>query len=51
MASIYLGSNTAGIKSIQDSACPISENQFKYWYGGKFHLAPNNSVSIQCYTG
>ena len=47
--SIDLGSNIGGITSAQDSACPTSDNLFKYWNrfeGGV--LATINSVSIQC---
>ena len=46
--SSVLGSNTGGIVSVQDSACPTSDNLFKYADGEKFVLAPINSVSIQC---
>ena len=46
-----LGSNLGYIKSVQDSACPTSDNLFKYGDGEKWHLAPINSVSIQCYKG
>ena len=47
-SSSNLGSNTGGIDSVQDAACPTSDNLFKYWNGDKFLLAPINSVSIQC---
>ena len=44
-----LGSTTGGIHSVQDSACPTSDNLFKYALGGgNWPLAPINSVSIQC---
>ena len=44
-----LGSNTGGIYSVQDTACPTSDNLFKYADGaGEWPLAPINSVSIQC---
>ena len=43
-----LGSNTGAIASVQDTACPTSDNLFEYVNGGKFILAPINSVSIQC---
>ena len=44
-----LGSNIGAIQSAQDSACPTSDNLFKYYIGGgKWPLAPINSVSIQC---
>ena len=42
-----LGFNRGFIYLVQDSACPTSDNLFKYADGG-FHLAPINSVSIQC---
>ena len=41
-----LGSNLGYIKSVQDSACPTSNNRFKYSWG--WTLAPINSLSIQC---
>ena len=41
-----LGFNRGFIYLVQDSACPTSDNLFKYADGG-FHLAPINSVSIQ----
>ena len=44
--SSHLGSYTGGIKSVQESACPTSDNLFKYYDGGKWTLAPINSVSI-----
>ena len=49
-SSSYLGSNTGYISSVQDSACPTSDNLFKYYDSdsGKWPLAPINSVSIQC---
>ena len=43
-----LGTDRGTIHSAQDSACPTSENLFKHWNGGKWPLAPINSVSIQC---
>ena len=45
-----LGSNIGGIKSAQDSACPTSDNLFKYAdvAASVFVLAPINTVSIQC---
>ena len=46
-----LGSTTAGITSVQDSACPTSYNRFKYHDGKEWSLAPINSVSFQCYIG
>ena len=48
--SSYLGSNTGGISSVQDSACPTSDNLFKYAdvAASVFVLAPINTVSIQC---
>ena len=46
--SSYLGTNRGGIHSAQDSACLTSDNLFKHWNGGKWPLAPINSVSIQC---
>ena len=47
-SSSNLGSNIGCIKSVQDSACPTSNNRFNYSDGVKFNLAPINSVSIQC---
>ena len=49
--SSHLGSDIGGIKSVQDSACPTSDNLFNYWNGDEWLLASNNSISIQCYTG
>ena len=46
-----LGSNTGGIILVQDSACPTSDNQFKYVNTDDetgFRIAPINTVSIQC---
>ena len=43
-----LGSNGGNIASKQDAACPTSNNLFQWGDGVKFHLAPINSVSIQC---
>ena len=44
-----LGSIIGGIHSAQDSACPTSDNLFKYVNDDlEFVLAPINSVSIQC---
>ena len=45
-----VGSNFGGIESAKDSACPTSDNLFKYAdvVAGVFVLAPINSVSIQC---
>ena len=43
-----LGSNTGGIASAQDSACPTSDNLFEYWNSDEFVLAPINTISIQC---
>ena len=43
-----LGSNGGYIYSVQETACPNSENLFKYWNSSEFLLAPINSVSIQC---
>ena len=42
-----VGSNFGGIESAKDSACPTSDNQFKY-VDDEWRLAPINSVSIQC---
>ena len=47
-SSSKLGSKIGGIHSVQDSACPTSDNLFKYYDGVEFNLAPINSVSIQC---
>jgi len=47
-SSSNLGSNIGCIKSVQDSACPTSNNRFNYSDGVEFNLAPINSVSIQC---
>ena len=47
-SSSKLGSNIGGIESVQDTACPTSDNLFKYADSGKWPLAPINSVSIQC---
>ena len=47
--SSYLGSNDGSIHSAQDTACPTSDNQFKYVDDDdEWTLAPINSVSIQC---
>ena len=43
-----LGHGHGDIRSVQDSACPTSDNLFKYYDGVEFNLAPINSVSIQC---
>ena len=47
-ASEDLGSDFRGINSVQDTSCPTSDNQFQYFDGNEFILAPINSVSIQC---
>ena len=47
-SSSNLGSDTGGIHSAQDSACPTSDNLFKYYDGDEWNLAPINSFSIQC---
>ena len=54
-SSINLGTTTGGMVLVQDSACPTSDNLFKYaedeyWTSDPHFwiLAPNNSVSIQC---
>ena len=49
-ASSDLGNDFGGIISAQDSACPTSDNKYKYGdpAAGGFVLAPINSVSIQC---
>ena len=51
-SSSNLGSDTGGIHSAQDSACPTSDHLFKYPIGSvnsaKWPIAPINSVSIQC---
>ena len=47
-SSSNLGSATGAIHSVQDSACPTSDNQFKYWNGDEFVSAPINTVTIQC---
>ena len=42
-------SNTdGGINSVQDTACPTSDNRFQFFDGTGFILLPINSVSIQC---
>ena len=48
--SSHLGSDIGGIISAQDSACPTSDNLFKYAdvAASVFVLAPINTVSIQC---
>ena len=46
VAIFYQVDPTVGIISVQDSACPTSDNLFKYYDGGKWTLAPINSVSI-----
>ena len=46
-----LGSDIGGIHSAQDSACPNSDNLFKYNHSNDeigYRLAPINTVSIQC---
>ena len=43
-----LGSNGGYIYSVQETACPNSDNLFKYWNSSEFLLAPINSVSIEC---
>ena len=51
-SSSNLGNDYGGITTAQDSACPTSDNQFKYTIGSgesaQWPLAPINSVSIQC---
>ena len=49
-SSRILGFNLGYIHSVQDSACPTSDNLFKYadWMNGEWTLAPINSFSIQC---
>ena len=48
-SSSKLGSKIGGIHSVQDSACPTSDNLFKYTLvSGEWPLAPINSVSIEC---
>ena len=43
-----LESNIGEIHLAQHSACPVSDNQFKYFDDDKHRLAPIKSVSIQC---
>ena len=44
-----LGSDTGNINSVQDTACPTTNDLFKYWDGDEWTLeSSNNSVSIQC---
>ena len=42
------GSSSSLIDSVHDTACPTSDNLFKYYDSGEWPLAPINSVFIQC---